>query len=148
MGYKYGIWLVYNQKLLATKHIGHFTISCFMEYLDAVNLYDELKNAYGIHSQVELIGNNPIFFPTNYYIHDNNNLYSWGYYGISNMWDKYKKITDKYKCDFSHKPHTSIEYSKNKELLNLIIRDDINLACTLHVVNINDDDPYNWNILL
>ena len=148
MGYKFGVWLVYNQELLNTKHIGHFTICCFMEYLDAVNLYDEIKNGCGIYSTLNLIGNKPIFFPTNLYSHDNNNLYSWGYYGNSELWNKYKIISNKYICDFSNEPHTSIEYSKNKDSLNLKPIDNLSLDCTIHVVDITNDNPCKWNILL
>lgn len=148
MGYKYGIWLVYNQELLHTNHIGHFTICCFMEYLDAINLYDELKNTCGTHTTINIIGNNPIFFPTNLYSHDNNNLYSWGFYGTSTIWNNYKTITDKYICDFSHEPHTSIEYSKNKDSLFLKPVDKLSLDCSIHVVDITSDNPNEWYILL
>jgi len=148
MGYKYGIWLVYNQESFNTIHIGHFTICCFMDYLDAINLYDELKNCYGIHTTLSVIGNNPVFFPNNMYSNDNNNLYSWGYYGTSNIWNLYKKLTDKYTCDFSNEPHTTIEYSKNKDNLQLKKSYNFNLDCTIHVVDITDDNPYKWYIIL
>ena len=31
MGYKYGVWYVYPKGTFPTNHIGHFTVSCFME---------------------------------------------------------------------------------------------------------------------
>ena len=31
MGYKYGVWYVYPKGIFPTKHVGHFTVTCFME---------------------------------------------------------------------------------------------------------------------
>jgi hypothetical protein len=44
MGYGYGVWLVYNQKIFTqpTPHIGHITIACFMNKEDATELYNEI----------------------------------------------------------------------------------------------------------
>jgi hypothetical protein len=47
MGYKYGVWYVYPKDSFATKHIGHFTVSCFMEKEDARRLYIELLSKMG-----------------------------------------------------------------------------------------------------
>ena len=76
MGYGYGVWLVYDNNELPTKHVGHITIACFMERDEALNLYTNIIDTVGNQEVVRLSGK-PIIFDTGFYEHDNNNLYSW-----------------------------------------------------------------------
>ena len=154
MGYKYGVWLVYDpnefQKRHTIEHIGHFTISCFMERLDAIELYNELRQNYGTNTNIMVIGK-PVTFSVGFYEHDNNNLSSWGFEGSCALWTQYKEISSGHKCDFSATPHTSIEYSKNTIHANDILQytmDDFTIKCRMHVVDITSDDPSDWNIIL
>ena len=47
MGYKYGVWYTYSEELYSLHHQGHFTVTCFMEKVDAITLYNELKTKFG-----------------------------------------------------------------------------------------------------
>ena len=38
MGYKYGVWLTYDERHFNTEHIGHVTIACFLTRDDAFRL--------------------------------------------------------------------------------------------------------------
>ena len=147
VGYKYGLWLVYNQNTFNTAHIGHFTVQCFMNKEDAFKLYDKINNNYGntfpIH--VEKLGS---LFNTDFYNHDKNNLHAWGYYGSIKNWELLQNAAKEYSGDFSYKPHTSIIYSNDKSLLTPInLENDITIVGNLKVVNINAADPSNWSLL-
>ncbi len=146
MGYGYGVWLVYNEDVFPTEHIGHFTISCFMNHDDALDLYHEITYKYGTNTKIYVDGNS-VKFPCGFYEHDTNNLHSWGYKGKCSNWINYKRVCNNYKCDFSNIPHTSIEYNKNEYALNVKEIDKIELECQVCVVDIRSDNPSDWKIL-
>ena len=146
MGYGYGVWLVYDNNELPTKHVGHITIACFMERDEALNLYTNIIDTVGNQEVVKLSGK-PIIFDTGFYEHDNNNLYSWGYSGECDKWSNYKDICQKYKCDFSCKPHASKEYTSIPEQLQPCEMEDMNLLCNVRCVDISKDSPYEWKII-
>ena len=156
MGYKYGVWLVYNKEEFPTAHIGHFTITCFMEKEDAAQLCSELIDKFGKYHEIYTECMTPIKFEQNMYEDDDNDLYAWGYEGhileqgmMTNLWSKIEEVTKKYNCNFSHLIHTSICYSISK--LNIIPRKmDINkiVKCSIELVDIISDDPLNWHIIL
>jgi hypothetical protein len=155
MGYKYGVWLVYNKDEFPTEHIGHFTIACYMEKEEASRLYSELINKYGKYQEIYTECKKPITFEQNMYEDDNNDLYAWGYEGhilengmMTKLWSKIEETTKKYNCNFSHMVHTSIYYSISK--LNLMpYKMDENkiVKCSIELVDITSDDPLNWHII-
>jgi len=148
MGYKYGVWYVYPKDCFPTKHIGHFTVTCFMEKNDAFKLYDDLVEKVGKTNVVQVECNNSVIFEKNMYDDDENNTCSWGFKGKILNWNNIKKITENYKCNFSHVPHSSIEYSKYEKKLTPFTYDNMKLVdVKLHVVDITDDNPIKWNIL-
>ena len=147
MGYGYGIWLIYKKDILKPKHIGHFTICCFMDFLDAFHLYNELICSLGKKTKITIKGE-PIIFPTGFYEHDNNNLCAWGYEGENKLWDTYAETCAKYKCDFSSIPHTSIEYSRiDENVFEQKTIPDITLDCTMCLVDITSSNPCGWHII-
>jgi len=146
MGYKYGVWLIYDKYTFPTTHIGHFTITCFMEKIDACSLYKKLLATYGKTHYIDVNGRYPLVFDKNMYEDDNNDMGSWGYEGKQYDWDNFKKCTIDYDCNFSHTPHTSIEYYKTEECTP-IIRNNVCVECHLAVADITDDDPLKWTIL-
>ncbi len=52
LGYKYGVWLVFNHYKLITEHISHFTVKCCMEKTDAIELCDKIENTWAGKFQV------------------------------------------------------------------------------------------------
>lgn len=146
MGYKYGVWLVYNKSMFPTTHIGHFTITCYMEKEDAFSLYEDILAKYGKTHYIDVKGKKPIMFDENMYADDDNNMGSWGYEGNQCNWNNFKKCTNNYKCNFSDMPHTSVEYFKTNKVKPIEI-DDICVKCTLVVADITNDDPTKWNLL-
>jgi len=90
MGYKYGVWLVYDSKEFTTTHVGHFTITCYMEKEDAYDLYAVLKEEYGEMHYIDVECKDPIIFNENMYEDDDNNMGSWGYGGKSSRWNFFK----------------------------------------------------------
>lgn len=148
MGYGYGIWLVYDEDIFETKHTGHFTVACFMDYLDAVKLYDELKSICGDKARIDINGD-PVIFSPGFYEHDDNNLVAWGYEGENKLWQKYAEICQKYKCDFSSIPHTSIEYSDiEQNQINTKKTEETTIYCKMHCVDITSNNPCEWNIII
>ena len=147
MGYKYGLWYIYNYDEFPTKHIGHFTVTCFMELESAKNLYNEIVTKIGKYNTINIICNEPIKFEMNMYEDDNNNLGSWGYRGIVNNWNELEFITKNYKCNFSHIPHTSIQYEKDEDKLWLQRQDNKVVECELFIVNICSDNPSDWYLV-
>lgn len=156
MGYKYGVWYTYSKAYLSTKHQGHFTVACFMEKQDAVNLYHEIASNYGTTTDITIDMNNPVIFEANMYDDDDNNLYACGYNGENHNWKQLEAITSKYKCNFSHQPHTSVVYSNNEadvithvhHINNNNTEQPTNIInCNLHVVNICNDNPIEWIII-
>ena len=66
------------------------------------------------------------------------------------MKDAYYKIlniSNKYKCDFSYQPHTSIEYAHNASGFKPFCVEKITLNCKVHLVDIRSDFPNDWNII-
>ena len=155
MGYMYGIWLVYNKDEFPTKHIGHFTITCFMEKEDAMKLYHELLSIYGKYQEIYVECANPLRFKPNMYVNDTNDLYSWGYEGhilengmMTNLWSNIQEIATKYICNFSYKIHTTMLYSYSQ-----VRQDDIQIGenkivkCSIELVDITSDEPTDWHII-
>jgi hypothetical protein len=146
MGYGYGVWLVYKNSELPTKHIGHITIACFMERDEALKLYNDIISNIANRDLVYLSGKS-IMFDSGFYEHDKNELYSWGYSGNCRNWHKYKEICQKYKCDFSSSPHISKEYTYTPDSLQPVEMKDMILQCDIHCVDISSDSPYEWKII-
>ena len=163
MGYKYGVWLVYDSKEFTTTHVGHFTVTCYMEKEDAYDLYTVLKEEYGELHYIDVDCKNPIIFDENMYEDDDNNMGSWGYEGKSSRWNFFKdtvidraknkrentnsKQDKQYNYNFSPYPHTSIEYVKGSRKINTVIKDNKCVLCKLEVVDITSDDPEQWKII-
>jgi hypothetical protein len=148
MGYKYGVWYVYPKDSFATKHIGHFTVSCFMEKEDARRLYIELLSKMGKSNMINVNCKDPVIFEKNLYEDDDNNICSWGYKGTILNWNSIRKITDNYKCNFSQQPHTSIQYEYDESKLNIEkLSSNKLIKCNIHLVNICSDNPHEWNII-
>ena len=148
MGYKYGVWYVYPKGIFPTKHVGHFTVTCFMEKEDARNLYNELLENFGYKNVVNVDSINPVIVEKNMYTHDNNNICSWGYKGKILNWNGIKKICDKYACNFSLIPHSSIEYSCDENDINPIKKISYELIdLELKLVDITSDNYLEWNII-
>ena len=147
MGYKYGVWYVYPKETFVTKHIGHFTVSCFMEKEDARRLYIELLSKMGKSNMINVNCENPVIFE-NIYEDDDNNICSWGYKGTILNWNSIRKITDNYKCNFSQHPHTSIQYEYEESKLNMEkLSSNKLIKCNIHLVNICSDNPNEWHII-
>jgi len=152
MGYKYGIWLVYDNREFSTAHIGHFTITCFMEKEEATLLYKELIKMYGKTHQIWTICTKAIEFELNMYKDDNNNIHSWGYEGHTvtkeDIWLKFEQLANKYNCNFSQRIHTSIEYSTDKQLLRLVdLPANKLVSCSIELVDITSNNPLEWSII-
>ena len=177
MGYKYGVWLVYNSKEFTTTHVGHFTITCYMEKEDAYDLYTILKEEYGEMHYIDVDCKNPIIFNENMYEDDDNNMGSWGYGGKSSHWNFFKdtvidraknkrvsantntsintstststiNVSNKqYNYNFSPYPHTSIEYVKGSKKIVTFKQTNKCVLCKLEVVDITSDDPTQWKII-
>ena len=152
MGYKYGVWYTYPNSFFQTIHQGHFTVTCFMEKEDAINLYQDISDKYGTLIDMNIDRKKPIIFEPNMYEDDDNNLQSWGYNGENKNWKQLEEISKKYKCNFSHQPHTSINYSKTEEEIIKQIQQIQNqkegqINCELNVVDICSDNPTEWNII-
>ena len=148
MGYKYGVWYVYPKETFVTKHIGHFTVSCFMEKEDARRLYIELLSKMGKSNMINVNCKDPVIFEKNIYEDDDNNICSWGYKGTILNWNSIRKITDNYKCNFSQQPHTSIQYEDEESNLNIEkLSSNKLIKCNIHLVNICSDNPNEWSII-
>lgn len=156
MGYMYGIWLVYNKDEFLTEHIGHFTITCYMEKEDAVRLYQELLSAYGKYHEIYVRCIDPVKFNENLYENDNNNLKSWGYEGdilengmATDLWSDIENIAKKYICNFSYRIHTSIAYSHVKQNYMQPHTYDANkiIKCSMELIDITSDKPTDWHII-
>lgn len=144
MGYKYGLWYVYPKGTFPTNHIGHFTVSCFMEKEDARRLYTELLSKMGKSNIINVNCQNPVIFEKNTYEDDTNNICSWGYKGTILNWNSIRKITNNYKCNFSQQPHTSIQYEyEEKDLIIEKLSSNKLIKCNIHLVN----NPNDWNII-
>ncbi len=150
MGYGYGVWLVYDQNAFCTAHLGHFTVSCFMTKEDAFALYDAIiDETKKEHVDVRISGI-PQEFDANFYEDDDNDISSWGYSGVvveHGLWRKLGTISQRFKCNFSSYPHTSIEYSCISNRTGPVTRPDLILSCRLCVVDITSDNPLNWHEL-
>jgi len=82
------------------------------------------------------------------YKDDENDIYSWGYTASVSNWDVLQKIAEKYKCNFSTLPHTSIQYCRNDCDLKLISIDaNVVVKAEIKLINICSDDPNDWFII-
>jgi len=146
MGYKYGIWLVYDQTKFNTNHIGHLTIACFMTKEDAYKLYHEIIEKCGDTFEVLIYGKSA-FYDSAFYESETNKMCSWGYDGTCEYWDTFKHICEKYKCDFAYIPHTSIEYGFKPKLLKQESTHDTIVKCQVQCVDIRSDFPVDWKFI-
>jgi hypothetical protein len=168
-GYGYGIWIVYDQDIFQPtvtklKHTGHFTVACFMEKEDALNLYVEILDKIGNNLTIHVSKNYEIY-EKNMYEKDENDICSWGYNGTSNCngnngtshnngtssnkWPMLKMVCQKYDCNFSHQIHTSIQYAKDMaQLTPSYLDQDMTVTGSIHLVNICSADPKDWHIIL
>ena len=148
-GYGYGIWIVYDQDIFQPtvtklKHTGHFTVACFMEKEDALNLYVEILDKIGNEVTIHVSKNYEIY-KKNMYEKDENDICSWGYNGTST----YNGTCKKYDCNFAHQIHTSIQYAKRTYLLEpTYLEKDMIINGSIHLVNICSGEPKDWHIIL
>ena len=153
MGYGYGVWLTYPKHIFPTTHVGHFTVACFMEKEDAYNLYENIKKELGNKIPITIYHDLVIHFDKNYYEDDKNEICSWGFNGSCKSWKKLSTLSKDFKCNFSHEPHTSIEYASSKKDFKIKYNPKYNpnnsleVLCNLHVVDITNKDPNKWNIV-
>lgn len=147
MGYGYGIWLIHEDDELKTEHVGHITISCFMEKEGALNLYDEIVEKTGTDADITLNKQHEFYF-SSFYKHDKSKMCSWGYNGKCNKWKIYKKICKNYKGDFSSEPHISIQYDMfPKYLAPIDLKSKKKMKCKVVCVDIRSDFPVDWKII-
>lgn len=145
MGYKYGVWFIYNQGKFNTKHIGHITIACFMTKADAVRMAEEINKNI---SDIILYSNGKyVLFEKNYYENDDNNIMSWGYNFNCKLWNNIKNICEKYKCSFSNEAHTSIEYGINSNSFKPYNCEPFSFNGDIKAVDITSDKPEEWKII-
>ena len=155
MGYKYGVWLVYNTLKMPMRHIGHFTITCQMEKEEAEKLYRELIHKFGKYHDMCVESKKPVYFDLNMY--EDDDMYSWGYNGHitqqcedikTTSWSEIEEITKNYKCNFSHRIHTSIDYSKDRKSLHALemLHNKV-VTCSIELVDITSDNPSEWSII-
>ena len=147
MGYKYGIWLIYDDIELKKDHIGHITVANFMEKNEAERLYYEIIETCGNTVDVSLQGK-PDFYYSSFNETDKNKMCSWGYNGKCSKWKKYKNICDKYTCEFSEEIHTSMEYGMFPKLLRPETIKKKKISCQLCCVNMKSDFPVDWKSIL
>jgi hypothetical protein len=147
MGYKYGIWLMYDDVELKQDHIGHIIVANCMEKSEAERLYNEIIENCGSIVDVRLQGK-PDFYYFPFNTGDKNKMCSWGYNGKCSKWDKYKNICDKYTCVFSEEIHTSIEYGMFPELLRPEKMKNKKIYCQICCVNMKSDFPVDWKPIL
>ena len=145
MGYGYGIWLVYDQKMYKTEHLGHITLTCFMKKPEAKKLFDDLSKDFKF-LQFKTDGV-PVLFSEKFYPSDKNRICSWGYNYTCNSWNKLKDICENYECDFSHTPHTSIEYGFDSNFFIPKFNKRKNVKAELCLVDIRSDFPVDWKII-
>ena len=143
MGYKYGLCLVYEDNELKKDHIGHVTISNFMEKKVAERLYDEINEKIGNEVEITLTGK-PEFFYSTFNINDKNKMCSWGYGGKCPQWKKYKKICENYECEFMEEVYTSMEYGIYPKMMNTEKIKRKKISCKLCCLDMRSDFPVDW----
>ena len=57
------------------------------------------------------------------------------------------KYGDNYKCDFSHIPHTSINYGISPNLLKPYSINNVKIQCKVHCADIRSDFPEDWKLI-
>jgi hypothetical protein len=127
-----------------------------MEKEEAEKLCNELIHKFGKYHDMCIESKNPIYFEQNMYEDDDNNMYSWGYNGHipqtgnnkTISWLEIEEITKNYKCNFSHRIHTSIDYSKDKNLLHTLemLHNKV-VTCSIELADITSDNPSEWSIV-
>lgn len=146
MGYGHAIWLVYNQEIFETEHIGHFTVACFLNETSALDLLNDIKEKIGKDTvNIHLEGKPQIYDP-NYYSLDKTGLYAWGYDGKSDLWNNLKSVCSAYDCCFSDTPHTSICYDICLETLRPLSTTNKLISCKLYMADTTSDNPKYWRI--
>ena len=144
MGFKYGVWLRYDDIELKKEHIGHITVANFMEKSEAERLYNEIIEKCGMTGDVSLNGK-PDFFYSSFNENDKNKMCSWGYNGKCSKWKKYKKICENYSCVFSEEIHTSMEYGMYPKLLTPEKMKNKKIPYQVCCVDMRSDFPVDWN---
>ena len=143
MGYGFGVWLVYDKQYVATKHLGHFTITCLMEKEDAIMLHRDIVTIIG-DSVTMRVNGRATTYPKAFYEGDNNDLASWGYNGEldPSIWDQLRDAAARYRCSFSLYPHTSVAYSRQDDLTPVDM-EPVDIPCKVVVADINGE-PLEW----
>jgi hypothetical protein len=143
MGYGFGVWLVYDRQHVATEHLGHFTVACFMEKEDAIMLHRDIVSIMGDSLTVSIDGR-ATTYPKAFYEGDMNDLASWGYNGEldPSTWDQLRDAAAKYQCSFSLYPHTSVAYSRRDDLVPIDTH-ATSFPCRVVVADINGE-PSEW----
>tara|TARA_B100000963_G_C22619969_1_gene669409 strand:- start:1255 stop:1614 length:360 start_codon:yes stop_codon:yes gene_type:complete len=119
-----------------------------MNKKDMYNLYYSIRDVFG-YTNVLIVNCKEAKVFDNMYKDDDNNLYSWGYEGKIFNWNDLKSLLINYECNYTDNNHTTIQYSKNKEDLELYELDNNkSIICRLVCVDMNDDDPENWKIII
>ena len=145
MGYGYGVWLIIDDdKWTKTKHVPHVTIACFMNYEDAYSLYNDILEIMMTTKMSLSTIKDPIIFDNKMYPDDDDKLMAWGYNLTCDYWSIFRAMTIVYNCNFSHIPHTTVEYDLDSNSFNLEDAPLDKINCTLAVVNINSDNPSEW----
>ena len=144
MGYKYGVWIVLNSKDIdaSINYIPHITLMCNMSYDSAFHYYRELLwRGYG---KIDIEIHRPSILFQNMY--KDNPIVSWGHY-VSMHPKTYldmELISEKYKGNFSDKPHLSLGY---KSIKGGEYKGKDKIQGTICLVNINSDNPRLWKII-
>ena len=113
MGYNYGVWLVVTDKFIldlikkynSNSHIAHITISCNMNYSDAIKLNKEINEKFNNGFDVT-VSNKYIYFNDNsekYFKDDIKELSASGFYCTVRNWDCIMEIAKKYKSSIPKK---------------------------------------------
>lgn len=145
MGYGYGVWLIINDSdWISTLHVPHVTIGCFMSYHDARALYNDIANFMKTKDMQLKVIDKAVTFDNSMYPDDDNDLHAWGYNLTCDYWQLLRAISIVYKCNFSHTPHTAVEYKKDPSSFNKVNAPISTINCSLALVDITSDDPCQW----
>lgn len=146
MGFKYGLWLIYDNDEMSRDHIPHIIIANFLEKNNAEKLFIELVEKNGLYTKATINGKPDYFYSSDY--DDKNKLCAWGYNGLCSDWKKYEKISRKYDCIFHEKVFASVEYGIFPKCFHPIGTEKKELNCQLCMVDMRSDFPVDWKIIL
>ena len=157
-GYGWGVWLIpENDELLnnTLNHQPHITITCNMEKEYAYEFFETLKLVYGEKFRLLFDSHCTMFIGGGYNDNDPYNFCS-GYLCSSTIWDKFKKMFDKYKesnpelknkGNFSKNPHLTYSYAKKTQDIKYTnCGNTREIVCKLVVADIRASEPSEWRI--